>query len=156
YNSAKQAGKDAQAAVDLLNDTLKTFTDKLAADQRGWDESVRLRTESCHEQYNGNSTADALCVYLITHPVDSYAMGLYNELKYGSVCKKLHPVHVGLVDQAYLDCVNNGPGDGVVAKAVEWATPVIDLVGGTIQALADKLHVDPMFVAFGLGIAMAG
>ena len=165
YNSAKHAEQNRDAAKAALEQALTTYADRLAADQKNYDESVKLREDDCQQQYGDNDTAKRLCVYLITNPVDEHAKALYLELKNGPICSKLHPLPDmggrpgGLADghsQAWLDCVHEGPGDGITVKILQYVSPFADLAGGSINDLARRLHIDPAIVAMGIGISLAG
>jgi pretoxin HINT domain-containing protein/colicin D/short repeat uncharacterized protein predicted to be involved in signal transduction len=155
YASAVAAGKDRDAALAAASDAINNYIQARKADNQ---QNIDLATGDCADRYGRGTREVALCVYLITHPVDDTAKELYLEVKNGPMCDRLHPTlpHIPPIpNQAWLDCVHNGPGDGLAVKILEYATPFLTLAGAGIQAVADKLHVDPSVAAILLGAGLA-
>jgi hypothetical protein len=158
YASAVAAGKDRDAALAAANDALTMYIDARKADD---ETTINLLKQDCADQYGRGTREVALCIYLINHPVDDIAREMYLEVKNGPMCDLLHPRNPlwPAPSEAWVDCVHNGPGDGIEAKVLEYATPFLTVAGASIQAVADKLHVDPsiaaMLLATGLAFTLA-
>ena len=114
-------------------------------------------TQDCADRYGRGTREVQLCVYLITHPVDDTARDMYLGVKNGPICDQLHPSFQipPRPSQAWLDCVHNGPGDGLDVKILQYATPFVTVAGSAINAAAEKLHVDPSVAAIILGAGLA-
>jgi hypothetical protein len=156
YASAVAAEKDRDDALAAASDALNIYIQAHRADNA---ETVSLLTQDCVDRYGRGTREVRLCVYLITHPVDDTAKQLYLEVKNGPMCDRLHPNLTPQIpprpSQAWRDCVHNGPGDGIGAKVLEYSSPFLTVAGAGIQAVADKLHVDPSVAAILLGAGLA-